>query len=321
MTRRIIVPLDLSATAEAALPLARRLARQLGAQVTLVAVLEVPASFGHHVQEDATPRRAASAAAAPPPGPTPSSPYGSWTGWSSFEPSAKQIDEVARETTEAERYLTTIGRSFEADHVETVVRFGSPAERILELSETRDNALVVLASHGRSGIGRAIVGSVAARVVQNSRQPVFLVRARDGAQDDQIDKPIESILVPVDGSTLAERAIPTISSLFKHETAHIHLLHVIESPRFAIKSQAEEYTNWLATQISESGTPASAEVTEGRPSDEINGAAARKDVDLIAMSTHGRTGLNRVVLGSVAERVLHNAERPLLLVPARASVE
>ncbi len=321
MTTRLIVPLDLSATAEAALPLARRLAKQLNAEVTLVSILEVPSSFGHYVETPTTTRLDDGATGFRRTSTIPDSPYGQWSGWSSSEPSAKQVEEVAEETAAAERYLTTVGRSFECDHVEKVVRFGSPAERILEVAETRDNPLIVLASHGRTGIGRAIIGSVASRVVQAARHPVFVVRARNGNDQQDPDTPFSSALVPVDGSTFAERAIPQLSKLFEGAGMKLNLLYVIETPRFANKGHAEEYAKWLANQVSEADLPAGYEVTEGRPSDEINAAAARHDVDMIAMSTHGRTGFDRFVLGSVAERVLHVSERPLLLIPARASVE
>lgn len=320
MTTRIIVPLDLSGTAEAALPLARRLTKQLNARVTLVSVLEAPASFGGHVQSSGASHTASDPTAPQMTAEMPTSPYGNWMGWSASEPSARQVEEVAEETASAERYLATIASSFDTDHVETVVRFGNPAERILEVAESRDTPLIVLASHGRTGIGRAIIGSVASRVVQASRHPVFVVRASSATMDDDPGKPFTSALVPVDGSSFGERAIPQLSSLFDGADMTLHLIYVIETPRFANKGHAEDYVKWLSTQVSEQDMPAGWEVTEGRPSDEITKAADRHEVDLIAMSTHGRTGLDRFVLGSVAERVLHITERPLLLIPARSQV-
>ncbi len=317
MTTRIIVPLDHSAVAESALPLARRLEQQLGARVTLISVLDVPSSFGGYVRSpearetpfDAVPRQPSAA--------MPQSPYGNWTGWSGSEPSAKQIEEVANETTEAEKYLQQIATTFESDHVETIVRLGRPAERILDAAESREDSIIVLASHGRSGIGRAVVGSVTARVVQAANRPVFVVRASEGSSGEGIYDEIRNILIPVDGSTLSEQAIPVVAGMFKGEGSRVHLLNVIETPRFANSAQAEGYTKWLAEQVTESGIAASWEVTKGWPADQINRVAATQDVELIAMSTHGRTGLNRFALGSVAERVLHDADRPLMLAPMR----
>jgi nucleotide-binding universal stress UspA family protein len=317
MTTRVIVPLDLSATAEAALPLARRLAAQFNAAVTLVTVLEVPASLGRYAQDSGSSRAANGASTKPLLSATPESPYGNWAAGMESSPSKRQIETLANETAAAERYLETVARSFEIDHVERVVRYGNPAERILDVAETRDDPVIVLASHGRSGIGRALIGSMAARVVQGARHPVFIVRARNGASDQDLEQPFKEILIPVDGSSFAERTIPVVAKLFQDEATQLRLLNVVETPRFTNKVQQEDYARWLAEQVTKSDMPASWEVTEGTPSAEINAAAARHDVDLIAMSTHGRTGFDRFMLGSVAERVLQQAERPLLLVPAR----
>lgn len=317
MAARILVPLDQSSVAESALPLARRLARQLDARVTLISVLNVPRSFGSYVRTQDEPPPQATESAGVPTSATPQSPYGGWNGWSWSEPSAEQINDVAERTSEAERYLAKIANTFESDHVETIVLYGQPADRLLGAAESRDGAIIVLASHGRSGVGRAVVGSVAARVVQAARNPVFMVRATKGADGSGEYGPINRILIPVDGSTFSEQAIPVVAQLFKSDDLQAHLLQVLEAPVYASRPQADGYTAWLAEKVSGADMPASWEVTEGDPANQINAVAKKVGVDLVAMSTHGRTGLNRFVLGSVAERVLHNAERPLLLIPAR----
>jgi nucleotide-binding universal stress UspA family protein len=318
MAARIIVPLDQSAIAESVLPLARMLSGQLGARVTLLSVLDVPPSLGHyerspersHASEDLA-RRSGNA--------SPDSPYGTWEGWSSNQPSAKQIEDVASQTAAAERYLSAIAETFPADGaaVEEIVRFGRPAERILESAESRDNAMIVLASHGRSGLGRAVVGSVAARVVQAATSPVFVVRARRGGRGAVAMEPIKKILAPVDGSAFAERTLPIVEQNFGDSGTHAQLLYVVEQPRYANQAQAEEYVKWLAKKVDEGKLTADYEVREGSPAACIIEAAKDQDADLIAMSTHGRSGLDRFVLGSVAERVLHEADRPLMLIPAR----
>jgi nucleotide-binding universal stress UspA family protein len=319
MTARIIVPLDQSSVAESVLPLARTLTKQLGARVTLLSVLDVPASFGHYVR---TPERGTVTAEAPrrmPADTTPQSPYGNWTGWRQNEPTAKQVEQISNETAGAERYLSAIAETFDTDDVEKVVRFGRPAERILEAAESRDNALIVLASHGRGGLGRVVIGSVTVRVVQAATSPVFVVKARKGTNGTGELSPIKNVLIPVDGSAHSEQAIAIASQLFNKGEMRAHLVNVIETPRFANGAQSEDYVRWLAEKVKESGVQATFEVLKGAPADQINDAAERHDVDLVAMSTHGRTGLDRFVIGSVAERVLHETERPLLLIPARMS--
>jgi nucleotide-binding universal stress UspA family protein len=316
MSARIVVPLDQSPVAESALPLARTLAKQLGARVTLLSVLDVPASFGHYARSEerahaeTTPQRMPSEA-------TPQSPYGNWTGWSGREPTAKQIEEIASETAAAERYLDAIATTFNGESVETVVRYGRPAERILETAESRDNALVILASHGRGGLGRAVVGSVAAKVAHAATRPLFVVRAqRDSPGSGELD-PIKRMLIPVDGSAFSEQAIAIVNEMFANTERNLHLINVIETPRFANKAQSEGYVQWLVDRIDQPNVTVECEVVEGSPAARITEAADRHGVDLIAMSTHGRTGLDRFVIGSVAERVLQDADRPLLLVPAR----
>lgn len=316
MAARIIVPLDQSAIAESALPLARTLAKQFGAGVTLLSVLDVPASLGSYVRNP-EPGTAAEDLQRPSGNAAPDSPYGSWSGWSSNQPSARQVEDIASETADAERYLNAIADTFDNVQVEKVVRYGKPAERILEAAELRNDSVILLASHGRSGLGRALIGSVAARVVQAAQNPVFVVRAkRDSTGAGELE-PIGNILLPVDGSAFAERSIPIVDKHFGGGKTQMDLIYVIETPRYANKAQAEEYMKWLSRKVSEKGTSATYEVREGSPAEQIIKAAEERNADMIAMSTHGRSGLDRFVLGSVAERVLHESERPLMLIPAR----
>jgi nucleotide-binding universal stress UspA family protein len=316
MTVRIIVPLDQSATAESALPLARTLASQLGGRITLISVLDVPSSLSHYTrgQERDFSREEIGRSSLDA---VPDSPYGNWGGWSGSEPSAKQVEEIASETASAEQYLNAIAETFDGTQVEKVVKFGKPAERILEAAESRDNSIIVLASHGRTGIGRVVIGSVAARVVQSAHNPVFVVRARRGVSGAGMATPIRKVLAPVDGSTFAERTIPVLNKYFGKNESEISLLYVIETPRYANQAQAEEYVKWLARKVSEEGVSASHTVREGSPPDQILAASSDLGADLIAISTHGRSGLDRFVLGSVAERVLNEADVPVMLVPAR----
>lgn len=323
MTTRLIVPLDQSSVAESVLPLARRLASQLGAAVTLVSVIDVPDSFAGYVRKSgpSATELAEQTASAIRATATPPSPYGTWSGWSNLQPSQGQVEEVANETAAAERYLRAIADTFDAEHVETLVRLGQPAERILDLAERRQNPMIVLASHGRSGIGRAVLGSVAVRIVQGATCPVMVMRASESATGHGQYRQIQRILVPVDGSTHSERAVPVVAKHFASPDTRVHLLNVVDTPRFANKAHMQEYVRWLADQVSEKDIVASWEVTEGAPSRQIIEVADRHDADLIALSTHGRTGIDRFVLGSVAERILHISERPLLLIPARVRID
>jgi nucleotide-binding universal stress UspA family protein len=134
------------------------------------------------------------------------------------------------------------------------------------------------------------------------------------------------ILIPLDGSALAEAVLPHVEELAKSSAAELVLLRVASAHIFpgadAIEAQvaavqeAENYVADLAKTQQEKGIRAEAKVRYGDPAEEILDHAARDHIDLVAMATHGRTGLKRVVLGSVAEKVLRSAPVPMLLVRA-----
>jgi nucleotide-binding universal stress UspA family protein len=137
------------------------------------------------------------------------------------------------------------------------------------------------------------------------------------------------ILIPLDGSALAEVVLPHVEGLAKSSAAELVLLRVafahmlpgadpIEA-QVARVQEAENYVADLAKRLQEKGVSAEAKVRYGDPAEEILDHAARDHIDLIAMATHGRTGLKRVVLGSVAENVLRSAPVPMLLVRAPIS--
>jgi nucleotide-binding universal stress UspA family protein len=320
MAKRIVVPLDRSELCESALPLARQLARQLALPVTLTTVIDVPSQFTRHSYGSGG--QAQYPAADPV---APQSTYGRWHGFTTPAPSQRQLDRLATQTSEAERYLRDIAKTFEDITVGTIVLLGRPAERILALAEDRDDSYIVMASHGRSGLGRTILGSVASRIVQATTTPVFVVRCSESAQ--KIGK-IERVLVPLDGSPFAEQALDAFDALFRDSDAHINLLYVIEegqSPdsyaqevledyRDVTEQDASEYLQWVEDQLIEVGRSVSRDIVYGSAADAICQMSNDNDADLIAMATHGRTGIARFLLGSVAERVLYQTNKPLMLI-------
>ena len=134
----------------------------------------------------------------------------------------------------------------------------------------------------------------------------------------------KKILVPVDGSAVAEAVLPRVTELAKALNAEVTVLRVAGAHVFPgvdpteaevqVVREAEAYVEALAGQLSRQGLAARAVVRYGHPAAEIVGHAARDKVDLVAMSTHGRSGLNRLLMGSVAEAVVRNASTPVLLV-------
>jgi nucleotide-binding universal stress UspA family protein len=215
---------------------------------------------------------------------------------------------------------------------------GHPAEEILECALRHDIDLILMATHGRSGIKRWALGSVADKVLRVSKTPVCLVRA--GLSEEIVhDKwPSITMLVPLDGSELAELVIPHVEALAKQlgpKLVDVVLLRVCEPPVVSSdypptadltweEHQAremarpttvcEEYLAKVQEQLKGVGLKARSVVLKGKPADEITDYANKNLVNLIVMSTHGRSGIGRWAYGSVADRVLLGVSSPIFLV-------
>ena len=134
----------------------------------------------------------------------------------------------------------------------------------------------------------------------------------------------ERILVPLDGSQCAETVIPRVEELIAGKEAGICLLRVASAPTYPgmdpteaqvkVVREAEEYLKGLENNLRAKGLDVDTHVRYGNDAEEILDHAAQKDIDLIAMSTHGRNGIKRFLLGSVAEKVLRHAPKPVFLV-------
>jgi nucleotide-binding universal stress UspA family protein len=223
--------------------------------------------------------------------------------------------------------------------VSTAVLTGADVVGVLEAHREEIRAgLTVLASHGRGPVARAWLGSVADRFVRTSSAPVLLVRAADEAPEPDLasDLPLTRVLVPVDGSRRSEAALEPATELAGPDGVEYTLLRVVESPhalgslwfphavelteeqvesvRDAAQGEADATARTLADRgyavepIVEFGAPVAAVVLD---------VAARRTPDLIAISTHGRGGVRRLLLGSVADKVVRGAECPVLVVRPR----
>ncbi len=214
--------------------------------------------------------------------------------------------------------------------VYTHVTAGDVAATICEFADAQDVDLIAMTTHGYSGLTRWLIGSVADRVVRSAERPVLLVRP---SMERPTETELRQILVPLDGSELAEQALPHAVALAKENDATILLVQAIlpleelvlymplGAPEFLsdisteeLKQQAEKYLKQVQDRLQAEGVASEIAVVEGRPADVIVDLAERESVGLIVMSTHGRSGLGRWVFGSVADKVLHSASRPLLLV-------
>jgi nucleotide-binding universal stress UspA family protein len=304
MRQPLLVPLDGSDHAEAALPWAAHLARTRDWQLQLVQAARLP---------------------------TPPS-----AGMLGEEMSPGLYQEIlSAETEGATEYLTGVRQRLLGDvaDVETHVRVGAPDEVILDLADELGAAAIVMASHVHSGLMRVLLGSVTERIVHHATIPVLVVRA---APDKPAPVPaLDRVLVPLDGSPFAERALDIADGLVADGgtlilvRADYPVEQIVSGSETMITvedrdatanevSEDQDYLKRIAAAHSQAGRTVQTATTIDDPADAILKTAREQQANLIVMSTHGQSGLSRLFLGSVADKVVRHAEVPVLLVSARA---
>lgn len=294
MYERILVPLDGSELAQIALTYAEKLAGRLGSRITLVYVSETAEDRYQHMHQFYL---------------------------------QKMIEATKHN---AEGYIEN--PEIKEIKVDAVVLIGDPSEEIVVYGEKEDIGLIVMSTHGRSGIKRWAMGSVADKVLRATKQPLALIRAKHAYPDITGRAILGRILVTLDGSKQSEAVIPYIEELASKLRSEVILLQVIapdyhiytgagqeygvyaEQQLNSARALARDYLEELVTGMKQKGITAESRVTFGTAADEIIKFADALEAGLVAMSTHGRSGVSRWALGSVAERVLRAGSTPLLLV-------
>jgi nucleotide-binding universal stress UspA family protein len=296
MYHTLLVPLDRSSLAEQALPLALHIARRAKARLELV---EVHALYA---LEDPT------------------------SGWVPFDP---ERDAQLRQ--QEQFYLDDTAHwvaSVSPVSVTTCVSCGSAvlpdttADGILERARAGQADLIVMATHGRGPLNRFWVGSVADEILRRAPVPVLLVRASARAPGIIPEPVLDNILIPLDGSPLAEQVLTPALDLARLMKARCNLLRVVE-PRSSREhgagglpesAQAEIYLERIAAKVRERGLEVQTSVVGARHAAEaiLQEAEAQRS-NLIALATHGRGGLKRLLLGSVADKLVRCAASPVLV--------
>jgi nucleotide-binding universal stress UspA family protein len=288
MYRSILVPLDRSSFAEQALPLALSVARRANARLELV---EVHISIGFEFPELDTER--------------------------------KQQEECYLDTTS--KWAASVSPVSFTAHVlpgQAVVP-ETVADRILERLRTIGADLIVMTTHPCSALSRVAIGSVADELIRRAHVPVLLVRPEKMAFRVFSEPIVDNVLIPLDGSTLAEQVLDSALDLVRLMEARCILLRVVEphlsfsdhgSGRLSEKAQAERYLECVARRLQEQGLQLQARVVVARhPGETILGEAARQASTLIALATHGQGGIKRLLLGSVADQLVRTAGSPVLV--------
>ncbi len=214
----------------------------------------------------------------------------------------------------------------EQEQVESSV----PAERIVEYAGEKDIDLVVMGTHGRRGVDRMLFGSVTEEVVRHAPCPVFTVRSDAAGPPSQA---VRRVLVPVDFSEASESAVRHAKEVALTYGAEIDLLHVVDEPMYPSAYGVEatfpsqEVVDRVESRLGEMAREeigiehVVVEAVVGHPARSILDYVETNDVDLIVQATHGRTGLDHVLIGSVTERVLRQSPTPVFVVkPDRRSL-
>jgi len=282
--KKILVPLDGSALAEAALPYATFIANKHGSELILLTV-----------------------------GSTPSN---------------KRINTFGR------AYLEQQATKLEAEgtKVSTEIVYGNVSNKIVEFADKNDVDLIAISTHGYSGLKRLMLGSVAGKVIGNTYCPVLLIRSTDEAVPRV---GCSKILLPLDGSFFSEVAIPYAEEMARGTGADIVLLAVTEVPDVpsdrspAIKPSWEEYRDALAAEsrqqaqsyldrvkvaMKDRKVKVSSQIVTGDIAGSICDTVDCEHIDMVVMATHGRSGVSRLVFGSVARRIVDESTQVVLLV-------
>lgn len=208
-----------------------------------------------------------------------------------------------------ESYLAGLEQGLEASgfRVRTLIRQGPAPEVVLETLDSEKATLLALTTHGRTGLDRWAFGSVSDTVIRGSPVPVLVFRSFGPPMPFN---PV-NLLVAVDASGLSREAIPPAAALARRSKGRLLLLHVDDEEHAHVPEPELRAVYDLARQ---EGVEALPLLRTGDPATKILEAAAEEQADLIVMTTHGRSGVGRWVLGSVAENVLRRADRPVLMV-------
>lgn len=246
------------------------------------------------------------------------------------EPDHIDLSATSTATQDREAYLESIAVALRGQgrYTTTMVTLGSPAEQISAMAGSAD--LTVMSSHGHGAMGRVLFGSVADSVARHAPTPTLIVRGEQWKATA-----LQRIVVPLDGSDLAEQSLPLAVSLARDMDLPVHLVRVVDFDLVAAtvlaglsaaeacaRQQAELAREARAYLVQQSHTyqspdcPVTNEILIGYPTGEL--LATIQPDDLTVLSTHARGGFDRWMMGSVAEDLVRQSAGPVLLVRATA---
>ncbi|MFL5584245.1 MAG: universal stress protein [Gemmatimonadaceae bacterium] len=298
MYRTIMVPTDGSGFDREAIRVALRIAELSEAKIKLVRVLSTGSLYGVAAASEGT-------------------------------AIAAEVARSERDKAMNELYaLAAECRMFSKASVSVDLHAG-PVEDVLEAYAQRNDVdLIVISTHARTGIARASLGSVTDWLIRHTGIPVLVVKPPISYLNPQAGEMFRRIVVPLDGSTLAEQILPPIIRLANLQDAEVILLHVLDAQALSKKDvadlnpawwekdimQAENYLVRMARRLRRNGVPVRTDiVVSDNIATAIGDFALREKADLVAIATHGRGGLARMLRGSVADTVMHSGRTSMLV--------
>jgi nucleotide-binding universal stress UspA family protein len=277
---RILVPLDGTVVAEESLSVVRSLSKVFNAQVTLICV-------------------------------NPESSRRPLTGKKRSSHLSKSFDKKL--------YLSQTADQLRSAGTAAVFEFraGEVAKEICNVAQNED--IVVMSTNSRTALQRLFIGSVALEVIQNASKPLILLRPTDNWRSRGTN--FKRLLVALDGSEFSERILPYVSTLAKAFDSEVLLLSVpVGSTSDSYRATIENYLKNMALELGSYDLKVRTLAVGNAAAQTIVMTAETEMVDLIMLATHGRSGMDRLMLGSVAERVVQNMPCPIFLLPIRESV-
>jgi nucleotide-binding universal stress UspA family protein len=287
MYKKILVPLDGSNAAEIVIPYVEELGAKLGAEIIVVSVYESPDDMSHlhryyleHV-----------------------------------------VDQIQYQIKEFEP-----GREI---RIHSEVLQGKPAQQLLQYADKANVSLIAMSSYGSSGRKAKLIGNIATKVLWSTKRPVLLVRTPAIDTAIKQKKLVKKILVPLDGSKTGETIIECAEVLAGALGAELVLFQVLEPLRIvagfetvtpysipegeeSIRASARTYLNGVEEPLKKKGIKTSTAIVWGSAAERII-EYAEANTDLVTISSHGRSGVGRWVLGSVTEKVLQVGDKPVLV--------
>jgi nucleotide-binding universal stress UspA family protein len=277
MIERILVPTDGSPESAQAVPIATQIARAQGADILLMQVVSYPIVTDQ---------------------------YETMLTYDLYQ----QVLDAAEE--DAKSNLGRLEAEVQGHGVRatTIQVNGSPAALLIDAEREQKIDLVVMATHGRSGLARFALGSVADRMLREGTRPVLLARSTDS------EPTLKTALLMLDGSGVSEEAVPVVKTLAGRPIENVKLFRAVDD--LSDRTSARTYLEGVAGHLAGEGLNIETAVDVGDPTMLVRRAA--QDTDLVILCTHGRGGFDRFRHGSVAERVVREVDKPVLLIRAGA---